>query len=272
MHGARGLSWGALVVVLLLAATGCGSDDSKDASSGSGSKAAGTPLVGTQWSLTDGAPLGVPTTGVSVTAEFAHGRMSGSSGCNTYGTSYTVTGTEMRISPDIVTTLIGCSDGRGAVEQAYLERLPKVRSYAIVGTTLTLRGANGKALLVYAAVDGAKAIVGNWNATSYYTGNAIEGVAAGSTLTANFEAETVSGNSGCNTFNGPYTLSGKTIKIGPLASTMMACTDPALQTQEQHYLAALQLATTYRLTGTRLDLLRPGGTIAAIFESAPAAG
>ncbi len=52
------------------------------------------------------------------------------------------------------------------------------------------------------------------------------------------------------------------ISIGPLASTMKACTDDALQTQEQHYLAALQLAKTYRIRGDQLELQREGGTIA----------
>jgi heat shock protein HslJ len=51
----------------------------------------------------------------------------------------------------------------------------------------------------------------------------------------------------------------------------LTCTDDALNTQEQHYLAALQLATSYRITGNRLDLLRDG-TIAATFDRTPTAG
>ena len=62
------------------------------------------------------------------------------------------------------------------------------------------------------------------------------------------------------------------IEIGPLASTMMACVDAALSTQEQQYLEALQLATSYRVTGARLELLRDGGTIAATFEPTPSGG
>ncbi len=275
MNPSRALRRGVLTALLfvfpLVVVAGCGSDSSNDASP-SASTSAGTSLVGPQWSLTDGASLGVSTTGVAVTAEFADGRMTGSSGCNSYGAPYTVRGDAMTVGPQIGSTAMACAPARAAVEQAYLARLPRVRSYAISGKTLTLRGADNASLLVYDAVDGAKAIVGNWTATSYYSGNAIESVAPGSTLTADFEADTVSGNGGCNSFHGPYTLSGKTITIGPLASTMMACTDPALQTQEQRYLAALELARSYRLTGTRLDLLRPGGTIAATFEAGSTTG
>jgi heat shock protein HslJ len=266
----RTLRWGAVVCVLVLVVGGCASNDSNDAS-GSASKGTSTPLVGTQWSLTDGASLGVPMTGVSVTAEFSDAQMTGSSGCNSYRAPYTVTGNQMKIGPS-ASTAIACEPGPTAVERAYLARLPQVRSSVIAAKTLTLRDANGKALLVYSAVDGAKAIVGTWTATGYYTGNAIESVAAGSTLTANFDVHAISGNGGCNTFNGPYAASGKTIKIGPLASTMMACSDAELQTQEQHYLAALQLAATYRVTGTRLELLRAGDTIVATFERSAASG
>ena len=58
------------------------------------------------------------------------------------------------------------------------------------------------------------------------------------------------------------------IHIGPLAATLRACADSALNDQETRYLAALQLAARYRVTGSRLTLYRPGGTIAATFQRA----
>ena len=98
------------------------------------------------------------------------------------------------------------------------------------------------------------ALLGTWIATSIYTGNAIEGVQGDATLTADFQADTVNGDGGCNGFNGPYTAGEDDISIGPLASTMRACAEDALSTQEQHYLAALQLAKTYRIRGDQLEL------------------
>ena len=76
------------------------------------------------------------------------------------------------------------------------------------------------------------------------------GVQGDATLTAYFQSDTVSGDGGCNSFNGPYTAGKGDISIGPLASTMKACTEDVLGTQEQHYLAALQLAEAYRIVGT----------------------
>jgi heat shock protein HslJ len=271
MNVNRSVQWGAMVCILFLVAAACGSDDSKDSSAGSGSGS--TRLWGRSWTLSDATSLGAPLADVSVTAEFDASQITGSSGCNTYGAPYRVDGDTMTIGPDIAATRKACEAAATAVEQAYLARLPQVASYEITGTTLTLRSETDATLLVYAAADGAATIVGGWKATSYYTGDAIEGVAAGSTPTAAFDGRQVSGTGGCNRFSGPYVVSGQSkIKIGPLASTMMACSDPALTTQEQQYLAALQLAASFRVTRTRLDLLRDGGTIAATFDAVPPGG
>jgi heat shock protein HslJ len=256
----------AIVGLLLVAVAACGSDSDEPSSSGS----SGTKLVGTHWLLSDTEAL--PTDGVSVTAEFADGRMSGSSGCNTYSAPFTVDHPSLTIGPDIASTLMACDAGPAEVEIAYLEALPKVAEYQINGETLTLRDADGETLLTYDAVDSASAILGMWTATSYYTGDAVQSVVIGSTLTADFEGDEVSGDSGCNTFGGPYTAAKNTIEMGPFRSTLRACADPEVQAQEQHYLAALELATTFRVTGDQLQLFRDGDGIAATFVRTPDAG
>jgi heat shock protein HslJ len=70
------------------------------------------------------------------------------------------------------------------------------------------------------------------------------------TLTFNNDG-TLTGFSGCNNFNGGYTLSGKTteygkeIAIGPLSSTKMYCADTA--DFETAYLNNLQHTQTYSI-------------------------
>ena len=59
------------------------------------------------------------------------------------------------------------------------------------------------------------------------------------------------------------------IALGPFAATLRACADPAIGTQEQQYLAALELAKTYQVTGNQLTLFRDGGTIAVTAQRAP---
>ena len=70
------------------------------------------------------------------------------------------------------------------------------------------------------------------------------------------QASTTTGSGGCNQFNGPYTTSGTSLIIGPLATTGMACED-ARNAQEQAYLQALQSTRSFELTGNQL-ILRDG--------------
>ena len=263
-HGSRRI--GMVIVVLVVALAACGSDDSDDASSSStAAPPSGVPLIGTPWVLINGAELGVPAEGVTVTAEFADGRVSGNSGCNSYSGTFDVSGNVVSFGPTAGTRM-ACAPAAMAVEQAYLARLPEVNRYSIADSTLTLVNGNDVTQLVYEASDAGTAVAGSWSATGYFTGSAVQSTIAGTSLTLEFAAEEVSGNGGCNTFGGPYEVSGETIKLGPFGSTLRACADPARQHQEQQYLAALELAVTFRVTADRLDLFREDGGIAATFE------
>ena len=96
------------------------------------------------------------------------------------------------------------------------------------------------------------ALTGNWN----FKG----GMVAGGTMpaipsvqiTITFNNDgTFTGFGGCNNYNGNYKLTGnttefgKTISIGPIASTKMICADTS--DQESKYLANLQDAKTYSI-------------------------
>ncbi|WP_310448195.1 YbaY family lipoprotein [Thiobacillus sp.] len=76
----------------------------------------------------------------------------------------------------------------------------------------------------------------------------------------------VSGSSGCNKLMGTYTQQAPNgLRIGPLASTRMACL-PALVDQETALTAALARATGYRIDGKALDLMA-GDAVLARFEA-----
>jgi heat shock protein HslJ len=75
----------------------------------------------------------------------------------------------------------------------------------------------------------------------------------------------VSGNTGCNSYNGPYSQEGSELSIGPLVSTLRACIDPDLAAQEQVMMAVLSdspLDATQE--GSRLTLAAPAGTLVFI--------
>lgn len=72
------------------------------------------------------------------------------------------------------------------------------------------------------------------------------------------------GSAGCNRMSGSYELNGRSLKLGPLATTRMAC--PALET-ETAFLKALGATTRYEISGTRLTLFG-GDTAVARLEAA----
>jgi len=70
---------------------------------------------------------------------------------------------------------------------------------------------------------------------------------------------TVSGNAGCNTFSGTYTVDGSNLTFGPLASTKIAC-EGAKGTLETAFLGAIQATTTYEITDAGELELTAGAT------------
>ena len=55
-------------------------------------------------------------------------------------------------------------------------------------------------------------------------------------------------------------MQGRSLAIGPLATTRLACAEPVMD-QEQAFLTALQASTRYELTADRLTLRNDDGAI-----------
>lgn len=68
----------------------------------------------------------------------------------------------------------------------------------------------------------------------------------------------VFGDAGCNRFTGSFTVNGSRLKIGPLATTLMACGDAQMKA-ETTFLKRLQSATSFMQAGDTLTLTG-GGT------------
>ncbi len=230
------------------------------ASAGSGETS--TALEGPTWVLDQKASnLEVIAPQYVVTATFDNGNLSGSSGCNRYNTSYTARGSRLRISRNISSTLIACNQDASNVESSYIARLPTARTFSVDGNRLTVRTSTDGADLIYRALS-ARALRGDWQVTSYFRPGAVVSVAAGTTITANFDAKNLSGNSGCNDYGGPYKTDATKIQIGPLASTQRACAQAAVMQQESEYLAALDTVRTFSVDANGATLFRADGGIA----------
>jgi heat shock protein HslJ len=90
------------------------------------------------------------------------------------------------------------------------------------------------------------------------------GSGAGPTLRLTSAEKRATGDGGCNQFFGGYTLSGESLRLGPLASTRRACADEALTRQETAFLRALDEARTWRITGDTLILSSASGPVARL--------
>ncbi len=120
-----------------------------------GSATPAATLTGHSWTLTrivvDGNELIVSDTNpITLSFHSQDQTVSGGSGCNAYGGSYTVTGNQIKFA-DMRSTLMYCSNaGVMELEAAYLDALSRVETYHIVGDTLTLEGAGGQIYLAVA--------------------------------------------------------------------------------------------------------------------------
>ena len=83
----------------------------------------------------------------------------------------------------------------------------------------------------------------------------MQSLAEGTSATATFAGGTVSGNAGCNTYNGSFTVDGGAIDIGPLATTKMACPPPASDI-EAAYLPALDAVGSWEILPSGQLVLR----------------
>jgi heat shock protein HslJ len=196
-----------------------------------------------------------------VTATFDDGRLSGSSGCNRYNTTYTARGSRLGVSPNIASTLIACNQEATHVESSYIARLPTARSFSIRRDRLTVQTSTKGADLIYRALS-ARALRGDWIVTSYFRPGEVVSVITGTTITASFDGKTISGNAGCNNYTGPYETDQTKIRIGPVASTQRACLEAAITQQESEYLAALDTVRTFGLDANGLTMFRGDGGIA----------
>jgi heat shock protein HslJ len=242
--------------------------------SGCGTKGgSGGKFEGIRWMLESySSGGGMETVPQASTADvlFERGKVSGNSGVNTFSGSYQVSGSSLTVSKLASTMMAGPQDLM-KLEQAYLADLQKVASYTAGATDLTLYDRDGKLLLTYSKGKTTKLTGATWGVINYYNGrDAVTGVINGTKLTALFDANgTVSGSAGLNDYSATYKTDGENISIGsPTVKTDIVDANPAISQQQTDYLAALQLAATYKISGDSLKLLRGDGGIAVNYQLA----
>jgi len=90
----------------------------------------------------------------------------------------------------------------------------------------------------------------------------------GSAITMDLTDGTSSGTAGCNTYSGPYEISGTSISFGLMATTRAACPEPpGLMDQENQYLAELQMVEEYHIDSDGLQMFGSASPVTLFYDS-----
>ena len=258
------------MLVLALLASGCTTQPTSTPPpvTTTGTVPPGSPIVGA-WVLQSMTNAGTPVAlipGTTITATFTQaGLLSGSDGCNQYSGSYTLSGSQIQVSPTLVSTMMACEPAVMDQAQAYTRMLIAPSTWMVSGDQLTIQDtATGKNVLVYGkpvppttTMAPAPSPAGSWDLTAMTIvkdGSSVVQNPSG-TIYAVFEQDgTVDGFGGCNQFSGTYTTTGSTIAVKDVITTLMSCGNQ-LDTQENAFLITLQAASTFENTGTGLTIM-----------------
>lgn len=223
-----------------------------------------TPLNNTFWYLSAiGETLILP--GSEITAAFTideggkTGTMSGSGGCNGYNAPIG----ENFVIGSIASTQKACEQAVMDQESQYFAWLQSAYGYNRAGDQLLISTTNG--VLTFNStpiLDQSRELQNiTWYGLSYESLQAIPG----SNPTAIFASDgsLLSGNTGCNDYNGAYkTEQGNRLTISGFASTKAACPNDALAQQEAAFLRLMPAAVSYAVNGSQLQIRTvDGGTM-----------
>ena len=214
-------------------------------------------LEGTSWTVT--AINGTaPITGNAPTMEFTDAAVTGSASCNRYNAAFTQDGSKVTITPG-VTTAMACGADVMSQEHAFTVALTQVSGARTTGEGAELTDGAGTAVLSLARITDKPLEGTTWTLTGIISGETVASPVAESTVTLTIADGQLSGKA-CNTFRGSVTAADGSFKVGPLASTKMACASTELSKQETTVLATLQAATGYTIKGNELTITADDGT------------
>ena len=227
---------------------------------------AGVPIEGTDWQAAllfiDGELVAIPD-GIAVTLRLDAGQAGGSTGCNQWFGVSTLTGDTLTFGA-VGGTEMACPEPRMQIESAWYTALGLVTGWHISASELHLLDGGGNDLAVLVPAAGTS-IVGTWQLAEIVDGDVVALIDSDATLTF-AEDRSLTGSTGCNTLSGDVVVEGDALKIGPVATTKMACKDPVLARTETLLLAALADTAGCRITGEGwLELVDADGALLAGF-------
>lgn len=204
------------------------------------------------------------------TFRFEDGRVTGTTGCNSFFSDYTIEGNQLTINPG-GSTLMACLDEAvTAQEAAVLTGLPQVSRYTQTGDQLLLLDSAGTTLFTLTPQPTAALTGTEWALTLYNNGRGgLTTPIIDTAITARFDTEgSLAGSAGCNRYRAMFETSSNSLTIGPAASTRRLCARPeGVMEQESAFLGLLEDVTTYSISGNQLYLKNAEGMTLAQFTA-----
>jgi heat shock protein HslJ len=254
----------ALVPLLALALTACGTQSKNGSGAGDGSSTVrpDVPVTGVHWTVesvtVDGRKTAAPA-GAHVRID-SKGRAKGNFGCNHFDARATVEGDTITLS-DAGMTEIGCPEPLQGFEDALKSVLTGTLKATLKDGRLTLTSTGGDTVRL-GEQPPAPLVGTKWTVNSLVSGKAVTSLPAGTEGKATLvfgKDHSVRGNLGCNQFSAPVTTDGSTMTFGRVTSTRKLCAGPQMEL-EQALLKAMKGKAGYTIDHRSLTVTAPDGT------------
>jgi len=179
----------------------------------SGDQGGAGDVTGVTWELDQASMMtlvGSVPKKAKIDIAFDGSQAGGLAACNQYGGGYEVDAdTGAMTFSALSSTAMGCVDDLMGLESSYLKALGDVTGYQVTGDQSGLQLTGGTAALTFRPAEPVETLpleATDWTLTTLATADtqAVSSTVAGTDVTALFEAGTVSGSGGCNSYHAGY--------------------------------------------------------------------
>ncbi|MFV0388910.1 MAG: META domain-containing protein [Pyrinomonadaceae bacterium] len=241
-------------------------DSNNNSGNGDGSNTDSPSLTGTVWMLDQLNGKALIDSGPTLVLDGKNNSFSAKV-CNTINGDYsTFSGNRIRFSTN-VTTRMACVDSLMKLEADFQTALNSVTSYQINGIRLSLLDGNRVVMVFHSADASSTKNPGNTNLEEnrwYMTDIMGITIKPGSNIPYIYfdpKEKKVSGFSGCNNFNGTYSVDDDTIEIKSMAINQRTCADPHLSSIERVLSTIFHHPVQYKMSNGVLTLYQNGNEV-----------
>jgi heat shock protein HslJ len=241
----------ALLALAGLTLAACGSDDDGAAAPDSPGAPSAADLSGRGFVSSDVTGYDL-VEGSEITMTFLDDAVSVNAGCNTMNGGFEITDGSF-VADQFAMTMMACDDALMEQDTWLSEFLSSSPSISLDGSTL--RFTDDEVTLTLDEIEPAALVGTTWTVTGTVANEGVSSVPADATASMTIADDgTVAVETGCNTGSGSVEVGDDTLTFGPIATTLRACADEAVNQLEAAVLAVLQGEVSYTIDGSNLSL------------------